>query len=118
VIRRGLGDGGPVGRIHSAGSTRATDSEEQGAGIGLAAVADLVDAHHDHLDLDSPGKGSMFTVTAPLLITAEHRPEATTAQADPAPAGAARTVLVVEDERTGGSSRAGCSPGTGRAGGR
>ena len=46
---------------------RATDGEEQGAGIGLAVVADLVHAHHGRLDLDStPGRGSTFTVTVPI----------------------------------------------------
>ena len=56
---------------------RATDGQERGAGIGLAVVADLVDVHHGHLDLDSePGRGSTFTVTVPLLITpaAPNRP--------------------------------------------
>src|SRR6478752_5821593 len=49
---------------------RATDGNEQGAGIGLAVVTDLVHAHHGHLDLDStPGQGSTFTVTVPMLVT-------------------------------------------------
>ena len=49
---------------------RATDGEEQGAGIGLAVVADLVRAHHGRLDLDStPGRGSTFTVTVPIVVT-------------------------------------------------
>ena len=33
-------------------------------------VTDLVHAHHGHLDLDStPGQGSTFTVTVPMLVT-------------------------------------------------
>ena len=49
---------------------RATDGEEHGAGIGLAVVADLVRAHHGRLDLDStPGRGSTFTVTVPIVVT-------------------------------------------------
>jgi signal transduction histidine kinase len=67
---------------------RATDSNEQGAGIGLAVVADLVHAHHGHLDLDSaPGRGSTFTVTIPMDVTTgsasvDHD---TTAEAEEAP---------------------------------
>lgn len=39
----------------------------QGAGIGLALVADLVSAHDGQVDLDSaPGRGSTFTVSLPL----------------------------------------------------
>ncbi len=40
--------------------------EIDGAGIGLALVADLVDAHHGHIALiSSLGGGSTFTVTIP-----------------------------------------------------
>jgi DNA-binding response OmpR family regulator/anti-sigma regulatory factor (Ser/Thr protein kinase) len=47
---------------------RAQDGQpDRGAGIGLALVADLIRAHHGHVDLDSaPGRGSTFTVHVPL----------------------------------------------------
>ena len=81
---------------------RATDSEEQGAGIGLAVVADLVNAHRGCLDLDStPGEGSTFTVTVPLLVTASpgQTDDATPRPPEHAPAVAAQhTVLLVEDD--------------------
>ena len=42
-------------------------TDEEGAGIGLAVVADLVTAHHGHLDLTStPGMGSTFRIAVPL----------------------------------------------------
>jgi signal transduction histidine kinase/DNA-binding response OmpR family regulator len=44
-----------------------TDETADGAGIGLALVADLVHAHLGHIDLAStPGQGSTFTVTVPI----------------------------------------------------
>lgn len=47
---------------------RAQDGQpDRGAGIGLALVADLIRAHHGHVDLHStPGQGSTFTVHIPL----------------------------------------------------
>ena len=81
---------------------RATDSEEQGAGIGLAVVADLVRAHHGRIDLDStPGEGSTFTVTVPLTVTSSstHPTRGTTAESDQSLKGEERpSVLVVEDD--------------------
>jgi len=81
---------------------RATDGNEQGAGIGLAVVTDLVHAHHGHLDLDStPGQGSTFTVTVPMLVTPGNTQPAHGATAAPAwsPAQGARpSLLLVEDD--------------------
>ena len=81
---------------------RATDGEEQGAGIGLAVVADLVRAHHGRLDLDStPGRGSTFTVTVPIVVTSRstHATGGSTAASDQSLHGQARpSVLVVEDD--------------------
>jgi signal transduction histidine kinase/DNA-binding response OmpR family regulator len=81
---------------------RATDSEERGAGIGLAVVADLVKAHHGHIHLNSTqGQGSTFTVTVPLLDTASlGEPDEPTARPSPQiAAGIPRpTVLLVEDD--------------------
>ena len=81
---------------------RAADGEEQGAGIGLAVVADLVRAHHGRLDLDStPGRGSAFTVTVPIVVTSRstHAPGGSTAASDQPLNGEARpSVLVVEDD--------------------
>ena len=66
-------------------------------------VADLVHAHHGHVDLDStPGRGSTFTVTVPLMRrrrsdpaagdTSRHRhADRPTGRRDPA-------VLLVEDD--------------------
>ena len=49
---------------------RATDGEDQGAGIGLAVVADLVRVLGGRIDLDSTlGRGSTFTITMPLPVT-------------------------------------------------
>jgi DNA-binding response OmpR family regulator len=46
-------------------------SATQGAGIGLAVVADLVTAHDGRIDLASdPGAGSTFTVTVPITARA------------------------------------------------
>lgn len=54
---------------------RASDDGQAGAGIGLAVVADLVQAHQGRIDLDStPGHGSTFTVTLPLPATADPAP--------------------------------------------
>jgi DNA-binding response OmpR family regulator len=81
---------------------RATDGNEQGAGIGLAVVTDLVHAHHGHLDLDStPGQGSTFTVTVPMLVTPGNTQPAHAPTAAPArsPAQGARpSLLLVEDD--------------------
>jgi signal transduction histidine kinase/DNA-binding response OmpR family regulator len=79
---------------------RATDSEERGAGIGLAVVADLVRAHHGGLDLNSAqGQGSTFTVTVPLLVT-QGRPMDTIPrlpQQTPGPADQPMVLLVEDD---------------------
>ena len=81
---------------------RATDSDEGGAGIGLAVVADLVNAHHGRLDLDStPGQGSTFTVTVPIIVTPSSPPPTHDVTSDPeqAPTGAVwPSALVVEDD--------------------
>jgi signal transduction histidine kinase/DNA-binding response OmpR family regulator len=80
---------------------RASGNGEEGAGIGLAVVADLVHAHHGRLELQSTvGEGSTFTVTVPLPDTAGHIDSAG-ATPSPAPSseGAVRTVLLVEDDR-------------------
>ena len=81
---------------------RAANTEEQGAGIGLAVVADLVRAHHGHLGLDStPGRGSTFTITIPLLVTTSHGPPGNAAPSSPPKASgpvAQPTVLLVEDD--------------------
>ena len=70
VADTGRGSPPTSSRWCSTGSTGPTDGEEQGAGIGLAVVADLVRAHHGRLDLDStPGRGSTFTVTVPIVVT-------------------------------------------------
>jgi len=79
---------------------RANDSGEQGAGIGLAVVADLVNAHRGRLELDStPGQGSTFTVTVPMLAVATHPTITTTAEPGQAGTGSRNSsVLLVEDD--------------------
>jgi signal transduction histidine kinase/DNA-binding response OmpR family regulator len=80
---------------------RSPAAGQSGAGIGLSVVADLVHAHEGRIDLDStPGQGSTFTVTVPLVTT---DPEPLTPQ--PAPTSAAGfdgdtrpRVLLVEDD--------------------
>ena len=77
---------------------RATDAEG-GAGIGLAVVADLVKAHHGHLDLASaPGSGSTFTVTVPMLLTPDAAYPIPAESSQPATGAARGSVLVVEDD--------------------
>ncbi len=50
---------------------RADPADRSGAGIGLALVADLVNAHGGRITLTSaPGKGSAFTVAVPTGDTA------------------------------------------------
>jgi signal transduction histidine kinase/DNA-binding response OmpR family regulator len=81
---------------------RASGNGEEGAGIGLAVVADLVHAHHGRLELNSTvGQGSIFTVTVPLPATDSHRDSAKQSMAAPSspPSGAVRTVLLVEDDK-------------------
>ncbi len=81
---------------------RATGGEERGAGIGLAVVADLVDVHHGHLDLDSdPGRGSTFTVTVPMLINSSTTHPAGDTSPDPVQSpswGVHPQLLLVEDD--------------------
>ena len=67
----------------------------------MAAAADLVRAHHGHLDLEStPGRGSTFTVTVPLLVATSHGEpnEATPRSQQPPSLVAQPTVLLVEDD--------------------
>ena len=55
----------------------------EGAGIGLALVSDLVDAHHGHVALTStPGVGSTFTITIPRGDAADGAPAAENAAED------------------------------------
>ncbi|MEP7193793.1 MAG: ATP-binding protein [Actinomycetota bacterium] len=55
-------------RFHQVRGARARTGP--GAGIGLALVADLVNAHDGEVAVDStPGQGSVFTVTVPLSST-------------------------------------------------
>jgi DNA-binding response OmpR family regulator/anti-sigma regulatory factor (Ser/Thr protein kinase) len=80
---------------------RASDGQEPGAGIGLAVVADLVEVHHGHLDLDSdPGRGSTFTVTVPMLINScgTQPPPDTGPDAQSPPWGEHPWLLLVEDD--------------------
>ncbi len=92
----------------------------EGAGIGLALVSDLVDAHHGHIALDSaPGIGSTFTITIPrgdpIAVTDDGSPATETSAQDDglqdsafgvgatdgrpaAPDPAMPTLLLVEDD--------------------
>ena len=60
-------------RFHRAPAVEESgDSATQGAGIGLAVVADLVTAHDGRIDLASdPGAGSTFTVAIPITARAD-----------------------------------------------
>jgi PAS domain S-box-containing protein len=70
-----------------------------GSGLGLSIVRQLVDLMGGTVDVTStPGKGSRFTVTLPVLA-AEEAPAASLWQDLPAPSAEAR-ILVAEDNTT------------------
>ena len=47
---------------------RSTSAANEGAGLGLAIVNSIAEAHHGHITIDStPGRGSTFTLVLPRL---------------------------------------------------
>jgi signal transduction histidine kinase len=53
------------------GTAAAQDSPDDGAGLGLAIVAAIAEAHHGRVELDStPGRGSTFTLCLPVATPA------------------------------------------------
>ena len=80
------------------------DTDEAGAGIGLAVVADLVNAHQGQLELTStPGEGSTFRVAVPLADEPAAAAVGTGVTISPAVGSATAdgprpVVLVIEDD--------------------
>jgi signal transduction histidine kinase len=66
---RDAGEGIPVGeqdQIFQRFSRRRNRRSSEGAGLGLAIVRAIAEAHHGRVEVDSsPGEGSMFTITIP-----------------------------------------------------
>jgi PAS domain S-box-containing protein len=80
-------------------ATRSADRSQGGLGLGLALVKNLVELHGGAVACSSPGlgQGSSFTVTLPLMQTAQGQGDAgARAPAMDAPAHALR-LLVVDD---------------------
>jgi signal transduction histidine kinase/DNA-binding response OmpR family regulator len=83
-----------------------SSGEIEGAGIGLALVSDLVDAHHGHVALiSSPGVGSTFTVTLPR---GDHEALSATA----VPSGSSAAAAGTDDTELVPVSPAGPAPGS------
>lgn len=56
-------------------ASRSSPAEDTGAGLGLAIVAAIAEAHHGTVALASqPGQGSTFTITIPQQPTPTERP--------------------------------------------
>ncbi|HXD21591.1 MAG TPA: response regulator [Vicinamibacterales bacterium] len=75
--------------------------EQQGTGLGLALVRQLVTLHGGRVWVESDeGKGSTFTFAIPVKTGARREPPVTAAAAAPAaePSAARLTVLVAEDD--------------------
>jgi CheY-like chemotaxis protein len=73
-------------------------TKAKGVGLGLASVYSIVSKHGGRVEVTSrPGCGTVFTL---LLPAANRRPSAPAAEAEPIPAvaGAAKPVLVMDDE--------------------
>jgi signal transduction histidine kinase len=73
VARFWVRDAGPGiapeerGRIFDRFSRSRTDRRREGAGLGLAIVRAIAEAHHGSVQLDSvPGAGSTFTIVVPV----------------------------------------------------
>jgi two-component system, NtrC family, sensor kinase len=59
-----------------------TKGEGKGVGLGLAVVYGIVEAHRGEIEVQSsPGEGTTFTVTLPLLSEEETEPSTTGAEA-------------------------------------
>jgi PAS domain S-box-containing protein len=71
----------------------------KGTGMGLATVYGIVKQHDGWLEVESEsGEGSTFKIYLPVSEEGEEEPETSAVAFSPGPAGAGRTVLVVEDD--------------------
>ena len=71
----------------------------KGTGMGLATVYGIVKQHDGWLEVESEsGEGSTFKIYLPVSEEGEEEPETSAVAFLPGPAGAGRTVLVVEDD--------------------
>jgi PAS domain S-box-containing protein len=79
-----------------------TGKRYQGTGLGLALTKKIIEAHGGRVEVQStPGQGSMFSAILPRALSAEPRAEGAVRSLSlvpPAPAAAAPTVLVIEDD--------------------
>lgn len=81
-----------------------------GLGIGLALVRSLVEMHHGRVKAQSegPGRGSLFTISLPLLRDAVPPPPAApTADLHQVPKRTARRILIADDNADAAESLAG-----------